>query len=167
MNILFSSWISCLRSEPGYIIRDWVRVQSPDRWHTSQLVLFGNVMFLYPPHYYSHHVSSSNSFHLFTHCSVLPSLLPPISYSFVIVAFKTAVSHSVLFLLLSLLFKKLNVKKIMAKRDFGLVQGFWSLTHHKYWTISETSLDYPAVIQNQVIFWLRREYGVRFCVSSR
>lgn len=31
----------------------------------------------------------------------------------------------------------------------NLVQGFWPLTHHKYWTTTETHLSYPAVSQYQ------------------
>lgn len=31
---------------------------------------------------------------------------------------------------------------------FGLVQGFWLLTHHQCWTITETPLRHPVITQS-------------------
>lgn len=35
----------------------------------------------------------------------------------------------------------------------GLAQGFWFVKHHKYWTITETYLQYPTVARVSVILW--------------
>lgn len=77
-----------------------------------------------------------------------------ILHFFVIVALETAVSHNIYFCTNNF------VHTYSFQQVIDLIQGFWSLTHHKYKTIAEIYLGYPAVAQNRSL-WLVREDGGR------
>lgn len=77
------------------------------------------------------------------HCSVTPSFPPSQHISIHCSDIGSCnVSHSIFF----------SPNSFMCKCSlqwvFDLVQGFWFLTHHQYWTILEAPFKYPAVVQS-------------------
>lgn len=112
-----------------------------DQWQASLIAVTAFESLVLP-------LSTTHALPPFLHCLQLS-----IAYLFIIVILKAAVHPTVYFFFWC---PNSFICKYSLPQVVALVQSFWFLKHHKYWTVTETWLGYTTVAQSQGDLMARR-----------